>query len=299
MKPWLALLCMIALVTPAVAAEVDPSADLSRDVLAPVTLYPGDVFNGYYELDSLLWADYDVWIFIAVGSAPLELEMTDYGSYPDTVAIMLLEYQVGYVAWDYATNPAPASVSVDVDGVGIYLLITGYMEDAGGGFGKGYYVDATFGTVVSECTAPQYNPSKWNDGGTVQYNNNCYNYANDERTDTFAQPGKAGGCYPWSLNCANVYDAAECDGLIGISSITSPCPPGMHRVHLVTRPGWDYHFYRQDLPNGMWSHKPGSTAARDRDDSGQLISNPDYADIGFYTDHCGYLCACGDNADIR
>ncbi len=114
---------------------------------------------------------------------------------------------------------------------------------------------------------------------------------------TFAQPGKASGCYPWSLNCTNVYAAAECDGLVGISSGTDPCPGDMHRVYLVTWPGRDYHWYREDT-DGMWSHKPGSTPATNRDGSGQLIPNPEYADIGMYTDRCGFMCACGDNADI-
>ena len=31
---------------------------------------------------------------------------------------------------------------------------------------------------------------------------------------------------------------------------------------------------------------------------GELITDPDAADTGNYTDHCGYLCACGDCAEI-
>src|SRR5262249_25721820 len=39
--------------------------------------------------------------------------------------------------------------------------------------------------------APLYEPAWWNDGGQRQFNNNCYNYSTNYRTDTFAQPGLA------------------------------------------------------------------------------------------------------------
>ena len=41
--------------------------------------------------------------------------------------------------------------------------------------------------------APLYEPLWWNDGGQKQFNNNCYNYSTNHRTDTFAQPGLAAG----------------------------------------------------------------------------------------------------------
>ena len=46
------------------------------------------------------------------------------------------------------------------------------------------------------CPKTVWEPSKWNDHGTVQYNNNCYNYASNLRTNTFAQPGRAHGAHP-------------------------------------------------------------------------------------------------------
>lgn len=149
------------------------------------------------------------------------------------------------------------------------------------------------------CTPPSYDPAKWNDGGSVQSNNNCYNYANDEITMTFAQPGRASDCYPWSINCSSVYAAAQCDGLVSIAGGSDTCPDDMQRVYLVIWPGRDYHWYRQDVPDGMWSHKPGSTQATNRDASGQTIYSPEMADTGWYTDHCGYMCACGDCASIQ
>jgi hypothetical protein len=37
--------------------------------------------------------------------------------------------------------------------------------------------------------APLYEPDWWNDGAQRQFNNNCYNYATNYRSDTFAQSG--------------------------------------------------------------------------------------------------------------
>ena len=39
--------------------------------------------------------------------------------------------------------------------------------------------------------APDYFPSSWNGIPDRLKNNNCYNYANDKATGTFAQPGRA------------------------------------------------------------------------------------------------------------
>ena len=297
MKKWLVLVCIFAFAAPVAAADIDPGAVLVRDTLGPEILYPGDVYNGYYQLDGLMWNYYDLWIFAFVGTDTFEIEVTDCCIMGDTMIAMLIEYGIGLVEYAFGTSPQSATVSDSVNGIGIYIVLAGYTYHPGS-FPAGYYVDAYFGSGSAECTPPPYNPGKWNDGGAVQYNNNCYNYANDEITMTFAQPGKWGGCYPWSINCSNVYAAAQCDGLVPISGGTSPCPDSMNRVYLVTRPNWDYHWYRQDT-DGMWSHKPGSTPARDYDDSYQPISNPEYADTGFYTDHCGYMCACGDNATIN
>jgi len=147
------------------------------------------------------------------------------------------------------------------------------------------------------CTIPFYQPERWNDFSTVLSGNNCYNYSNDEVTMTFAQPGRACGERVTDLSCPAVLQATLCDGLLELPDPQDSCPAGMHKVHLVVAPGWDYHFYRQD-DDGLWSHKPGGTPATDLDNSGELITDPATADTGNYTDHCGFLCACGDCADI-
>ena len=148
------------------------------------------------------------------------------------------------------------------------------------------------------CTVPFYLPERWNDFSTVLSSNNCYNYANDEVTMTFAQPGRACGEQYGEISCAAVMAAALCDGLVELPDPQGACPAGTHRAHIVVAPGWDYHWYRQD-DDGLWSHKPGGTPATDLDNSDELITDPEQADTGNYTDHCGYLCACGDCAEIR
>lgn len=152
--------------------------------------------------------------------------------------------------------------------------------------------------LSSCCGVPSYTPSFWNDGSTVQWNNNCYNYSNNKRTDTFAQPGRAAGAIYSSLSCPSVGPAAEADGL-------DPLPPSgqcsswcgaQTKLALVVAPGWDYHWYRRDT-DGKWTHKPGATQATNVDNSGNNITNPETADRGPYTQFCGYYCSCSSSTE--
>ena len=136
--------------------------------------------------------------------------------------------------------------------------------------------------------APVYNPRRWNIPAVQPYNN-CYNYANDQITNTFAQPGRASGNYPYPMQCANVNAAAQSDGLTNAPNFSGVLAPGQGwYVALVVWPGTDYHWYRQDN-NGCWSHKAGGTAATNLDHSGNTISNPQTCDHGPYTDFCNYM----------
>jgi len=158
---------------------------------------------------------------------------------------------------------------------------------------------AALGTVILGgcCGTPSYTPGFWNDGGTVQWNNNCYNYSNNKRTDTFAQPGRASGITLGSvnMNCADVTPAAVADGIEQAPS-SGDCPKCRTRIALVIRPGRDYHWYRRDA-DGMWTHKPGSTPATNLDNSGNPITNPETADRGLYTEFCGYFCICSSKTE--
>jgi hypothetical protein len=144
---------------------------------------------------------------------------------------------------------------------------------------------------------PRYEPHRWNDNGFIRWNNNCYNYACDIQTDTFAQPGLASGNKYDSLHCSEVANGALSDGLRA-GSDAAACGPLCHKVALVVAPGDDYHWYRLD-ENGMWSHKPGHTEATNLDHLDRPITDPRNADRGPYKDFCGFFCRrCGE-VDIR
>jgi hypothetical protein len=65
-------------------------------------------------------------------------------------------------------------------------------------------------------------------------------------------------------------------------------------VALVVAPGpgfVDFHWYRLQK-EGFWGHKPGQTEARNIDQSGAVIYNPETANRGPYTLFCGYFYGC-------
>ena len=145
---------------------------------------------------------------------------------------------------------------------------------------------------------PPLNLGKWNNNSHIKRNNNCYNYANDKITNSFAQPGRGSGrigAHP--PTCSETGSAANRDGQISVSSASSTPSQG-HFVGLVIWPGRDYHWYRLDS-NAKWSHKPGRTAARNTDNSGNLITNPESCDRGPYTIWCGYYHCIPGRTNIR
>ncbi len=139
--------------------------------------------------------------------------------------------------------------------------------------------------------APPYQPGNWNIPSVQPYNN-CYNYANNRITNTFAQPGRAHGKMYSSLQCGGaggVEPAAVADGLVAVGNFTAPLAAGKGwYVALVIWPNVDYHWYRQDNV-GCWSHKPGSTAVRNVDNAGHPITDPKTANRGNYTIFCTYM----------
>jgi hypothetical protein len=149
-------------------------------------------------------------------------------------------------------------------------------------------------TVAAACPtchaadAPVYNPGPWNTPAT-QPHNNCYNYANNQITNTFAQPGRAHGHQATVMDCAHVQPAAVADGLVAVPNFNGTLHAGAGwYVALVIWPGNDYHWYRQDKV-GCWSHKPGGTAARNTDNAGHAISDPKTCNRGPYTVFCTYM----------
>jgi hypothetical protein len=136
--------------------------------------------------------------------------------------------------------------------------------------------------------APTYEPAFWNVPAR-QPKNNCYNYANNQATNTFAQPGRATGHMYTAINCDQVSAGATSDGLTACGGFADALAAGSGwYVGLVIWPGHDYHWYRQDAC-GCWSHKPGQTAARNTDNAGATISDPQACDRGPYTVFCSYM----------
>lgn len=146
---------------------------------------------------------------------------------------------------------------------------------------------------IDLLTVPPYNPGKWNNDPYIRRSNNCYNYANDKITNTFAQPGRGSGQVgPYPYSCSGTGSASERDGQKSISNPDmTPAEGQIIALVVSTTPGFlDYHWYRRDS-NTMWSHKPGQTPATNRDNSGRLISNPRTCNRGPYNNFCGfYLC---------
>ena len=145
--------------------------------------------------------------------------------------------------------------------------------------------------------APIYEPGWWN-VSAIQPFNNCYNYASNYRTDTFAQPGRAADQMYSSLTCASVRPAAIADKLIDSPGVDNNCPAEGHLVALVVWPGGDYHWYRKGV-DGFWSHKPGGTAVTNLDNSGNPITDPRTADRGNYTDFCTFMTVKHGHVMIR
>ncbi len=148
--------------------------------------------------------------------------------------------------------------------------------------------------------APPFNPSKWNNDPNVCRNNNCYNYANDTITNTFAQPGRGSGQNgPYPYSCTGTGKAAKRDGQRPIAN-PDITPSHGHIIALVIAKTQfvDYHWYRRDK-NKMWSHKPGYDPARNTDDSGNLISDPRKCDRGPYDIFCGFYHCLPSETRIR
>lgn len=153
--------------------------------------------------------------------------------------------------------------------------------------------DADIATLATSGT-PLYEPAPWN-GAAFISRNNCYNYAGNKRTNTFAQPGAASGQTAGAISCAQIHQAAVRDGL---EPIDDPYQPSLKTsVALVVNPGTDFHWYRLDRYGG-WSHKIGESPASNLDNSLSPISDPETADRGDYSDFCGYFRLWSDSQQV-
>jgi len=143
-----------------------------------------------------------------------------------------------------------------------------------------------------ECAyeATWFNPGFWNNPAH-QSKNNCYNYATNRRTDTFAQPGRASGHIYSAINCTQVTDGAVNDGASIHCAPAQETPRWFMALVIAPGPGFvDFHWYRK-AQQGYWGHKPGGTAVRNYDNSGHTIFDPRTANRGPYTIFCRFMYA--------
>ena len=126
--------------------------------------------------------------------------------------------------------------------------------------------------------------SFWNGSQYVTLNN-CYAFASNYRSNTFAQPGRRAKRTYTALTGDAMATALHADGW------ADACAGGGNSTAaLVIWPGHDFHFYR--LCSGwLWCHKPGKSPARNTDDSGRLITSPQTCNRGPYTTFVGYIHA--------
>ena len=135
-----------------------------------------------------------------------------------------------------------------------------------------------------------FNPAFWNDPAHIT-KNNCYNYASNRRTDTFAQPGRASGHMYAHINCADVGNGAVSDGGTFACAPASQIPRWYMALVIAPGPGFvDYHWYRK-ATQAYWGHKPGGTAARNLDNAGHIVTDPRTANRGPYTIFCRFMFA--------
>ncbi|UJR34143.1 hypothetical protein I4U23_021550 [Adineta vaga] len=142
-------------------------------------------------------------------------------------------------------------------------------------------------------TVPAYDP-KTDDNGcfvTKQTENNCYAYGTDIVTNTFPQPGRGSG-KKWSFNtCADMGNASIRDGLVyNGTKLPTVAPEQGHFVALLIWPQTNFHWIRMDA-NGYWSHKPGGTPVRNKDNRNLPITDPSKSDFSPWTQFCAYYVA--------
>jgi hypothetical protein len=129
----------------------------------------------------------------------------------------------------------------------------------------------------------------WN-GASHLRRNNCYNFATAQRTDTFAQPGRAAGAPLTPEGCATRTQGARRDGAHKHPDCAPAAGAPRHLTALVIWPGVDYHWYRL-CANGLWGHKPGQTEARQYDNVGAPLRNPYTCSRTPYSTFCGWFYA--------
>ena len=138
------------------------------------------------------------------------------------------------------------------------------------------------------CPAPAFDTAPW-----MTTTDNCYNYATQLSTGTYAQPGRAGGVQYSSVDETQLRAACILDQISDLEDTAAGVFPDTSNnclMVLAIIPGLDFHFYRQDSDSN-WSHKPGPRTPTNLDNSGNVITDPRTADIGPYK-YTRFLSVC-------
>jgi hypothetical protein len=149
-------------------------------------------------------------------------------------------------------------------------------------------VETKIDAISCPISLGKFNPDFWNKDPIIKNNNNCYNYACNRKTNTFAQPGKYSGYKYQKILCPDVMSAALSDGLHKQFDCYLQSEQPIWLVALVINPGRDFHWYRKQQ-EVFWGHKPGGTEAKNTDNSGNIILNPETCNRGGYINFCGYM----------
>ncbi|ETW99160.1 MAG: hypothetical protein ETSY1_16065 [Candidatus Entotheonella factor] len=168
----------------------------------------------------------------------------------------------------------------------------------------GWFVAQYAPTVVGTSIA--YDPPNNCDGNFMsskfQPNNNCYNYACNIATNSYAQPGRKHGLIlGFPPTGPRTVEGAQKDGLIylggadmPLSQVTPPSSDGHLAALFISPPSpytlWlgDYHWVRSDdrYTFQSWSQKDGGDQVTNFDFAGHPITNPAVAN---WTVNLGWL----------
>ena len=183
-------------------------------------------------------------------------------------------------------------------------------------------MEIVYNSNLDSPNHPIFEPERWNKNKYIRKSHNCYSYALNiidrnlskrckyilKRKKTKKKKVDCGvlkpqpGAYSKTIksrgkyNCKKVtYRMIKDNPVMKPIAKGVPCPLNYYLIAMVCIPdGSDYHFYRQDA-SGLWSHKNGGNVARNTDDSGNLIYDPEKADRGKYTIFCGYYTVPNDS----
>jgi hypothetical protein len=151
----------------------------------------------------------------------------------------------------------------------------------------------------SDDVYPPFDPYTNHNGCYLdrQFDNNCYNYATNVLTNTFAQPGNSKGVDPKPYSCERVILAAEADGLIYLGKSIDKKPAKGHYIASVIGRK-DHHWIRMG-DDRKWSHKGGCAKIVNHDANGDIIIDPSVQDFGMWNVFCGYFLVIPSQINIK